>query len=145
MCKRNRKPGHFLIRIVVSLVMLTVIPVSTACTIPAQGEQYNKQIQLIRLSDAKNAYRFIIPASMEGLSKLDVSLAYARPRDSGFKLAEMEKPLAFTVTHGLAVGKFVTSEEPDVKPYLRAMWWPDTAGLCGVVAVSEFIDSTDDS
>ncbi len=144
MCESNRKPTSFMIQILVSLVLLTVIPLSSACVIPAQGEQYNKQIQLIRLPDA-NAYRFVIPASMEGLNKLDVSLAYARPREGGFKLAEIEKPLAFTVTSGLAVGKFVASKESDVKPYLRAMWWPDTAGLCGVVAVSEFIDSTDDS
>ncbi|MCG7530751.1 hypothetical protein MHM98_05195 [Psychrobium sp. MM17-31] len=47
--------------------------------------------------------------------------------------------LDFKVIDGNAVGTFTVVPRENLLPFLHVMWWPETPGLCGVAANSDFI------
>jgi hypothetical protein len=107
------------------------------------GDKYNNQIKVVSLND-EGLYKFIIPAKMEGLDDLEITLGYSRTDLEGFKLMEESEShkLDFSVVEKSAVGVFTISNKGKLQPYLHVMWWPKVGGLCGVVANSDFIGAS---
>ncbi|MFB2653940.1 hypothetical protein [Shewanella seohaensis] len=112
-----------------------------SCSFPMSGAQYDTQIEVVSI-DNKGAFKFIVPAKMEGLDELEVNLGYS-PINSDFKFMRESKRLDFKIFEGKAVGTFTVEKKEGLLPFLHVMWWPERPGLCGVAAVSEFIAASD--
>ena len=108
---------------------------AVACVMPMSGKRYDSQIDVEKLDDI-NSYQFSIPAEMEGLNDLVVTLGYSKKHESEFWLMEEGKELSFKVLNNRAIGVFTLENKVDSIAYLHVTWWPKTAGLCGVEANS---------
>lgn len=123
------------------LAIFACVNSAQACMIPEHGAQYDRQIEITK-ETGKHEYSFIVPASLSGLTRLEVTLAYTRKLEGGFKLSEVSIPLDYTVTDDMAVGAFVAAPKTGLMPYLHVMWWPDRGGLCGIRAQSELLSTS---
>ncbi|TMO49026.1 hypothetical protein [Pseudoalteromonas ruthenica] len=124
----------------ITLISLFCISTSVwSCTFPMSGEKYNKEIEIISTKDT-DVYKFIIPSEMEGLDELEVNLGYSPKNAGGFKFMQESLKLDFKVIDGNAVGTFTVVQKETLLPFLHVVWWPETAGVCGVVASSDIID-----
>ena len=125
----------------VMLGIVACVNTANACMIPEHGAQYDRQVKISK-ETGKHEYSFTLPASLSGLTRLEVTLAYTRKLEGGFKLSEVSIPLDFTVTDDMAVGAFVAAPKTGLMPYLHVMWWPDRGGLCGIRAQSELLSTS---
>ena len=129
-------------KFVITLISLFCISTSVwSCSFPMSGEKYNKQIEVISTKD-KGVYKFIIPSEMEGLDELEINLGYSPKNAEDFKFMRESLKLDFKVIDGNAVGTFTVVQKENLLPFLHVMWWPETAGLCGVAASSDFIGAS---
>ena len=120
------------------LGIFACVNTANACIIPEHGAQYDRLVEISK-ETGKHEYSFTLPASLSGLTRLEVTLAYTRKLEGGFKLSEVSIPLDYTVTDDMAVGAFVAAPKTGLMPYLHVMWWPDRGGLCGIRAQSELL------
>jgi len=120
------------------LGIFACVNTANACMIPEHGAQYDRQVKISK-ETGKHEYSFTLPASLSGLTRLEVTLAYTRKLEGGFKLSEVSIPLDYTVTDDMAVGAFVAAPKTGLMPYLHVMWWPDRGGVCGIRAQSELL------
>ena len=120
------------------LGIFACVNTANACMIPEHGAQHDRQVKISK-ETGKHEYSFTLPASLSGLTRLEVTLAYTRKLEGGFKLSEVSIPLDYTVTDDMAVGAFVAAPKTGLMPYLHVMWWPDRGGVCGIRAQSELL------
>ncbi len=125
----------------VMLGIFACVNTANACMIPEHGAQYDRQVKISK-ETGKHEYSFTLPASLSGVTRLEVTLAYTRKLEGGFKLSEVSIPLDYTVTDDMAVGAFVAAPKTGLMPYLHVMWWPDRGGLCGIRAQSELLSAS---
>jgi len=123
------------------LGIFACVNTANACMIPEHGAQYDRQVKISK-ETGKHEYSFTLPASLSGLTRLEVTLAYTRKLEGRFKLSEVSIPLDYTVTDDMAVGAFVAAPKTGLMPYLYVMWWPDRGGLCGIRAQSELLSTS---
>lgn len=128
-------------RTLLAVCMILNSPIVFGCMFYSMAPEYNELIKINKLP-GWNSYEVIIPQKVNELEYgFEVSVVYSRENSKYPYMGRSGYPRKLRLTkEGLyASAIFEVARKEGYKPFIEVSWFPKYAGMCGVIARSEFL------